>query len=398
MLCNENIINDLRQEKYITFKADYKGQYDLCSKIGLLQIYNISNFYGYILIKIDSLDSKQYSNVLIEILSLGYDPIDSRMANHIPINQFISGSFNLRDYNKYNNIGYIITNKNKNDSIIIEFSKNYEGLQLEIDETKYKIENKDGFTKYIIKEYKNYILIFIRLINKNNYKNLLNANYMIRYYYDNNKYNDNDFKLSPKYQIKEYEVIGNKVRFLLEFKFDYIKNNNTNNLKYKIYYKLFLDDNINEILNTSAITLSNPINESYALIRNDYNKFDFNLTFIPNYNNYKYIMQIKVNIDNDDYYQKIGILTYSIPMDLTQYLKEGEKNENKKIILLFIFLGISVIIIIFIIIVFIILYNKIKKKNDILTDKILSISFSSEDKEHIHKQFNQEEDLNSTFI
>ena len=78
------------EEKYITFKADYKGQYDLCSKIGLLQIYNISNFYGYILIKIDSLDSKQYSNVLIEILSLGYDPIDSIMANHIPINQFIS--------------------------------------------------------------------------------------------------------------------------------------------------------------------------------------------------------------------------------------------------------------------------------------------------------------------
>ena len=101
---------------------------------------------------------------------------------------------------------------------------------------------------------------------------------MIRFYYDSIKYNDNDFKLNPQPNIKDCKNIENKTIFL-SVEFEYNKKNNTNNLKYKIYYKLFLDDNINEILNTSAITLSNPIIESYALFTDDYNYniFDFNI-------------------------------------------------------------------------------------------------------------------------
>ena len=114
-------------------------------------------------------------------------------------------------------------------------------------------------------------------------------------------------------------------------------------------------------------------------------------------------MQIKVDIDNDDYYQKIGILTYSIPMDLTKYLKPEENNietnnkNDKRII--FIIFGISIIIIIIFAIVFLIFYFKIKKKNDNLKEKILSISFSNEEKkDNLINDLFKEEDLNSTFI
>ena len=47
MICEEDLINDLRQGNHINFKTDYKGQYDLCSKIGLLQFFESNNIYIY---------------------------------------------------------------------------------------------------------------------------------------------------------------------------------------------------------------------------------------------------------------------------------------------------------------------------------------------------------------
>ena len=405
MKCKGNILDDFNKGKYIDFKKNYVGQYDFCSKIGLLQIHDSNNYENgiyeiedgeenedYILIKIDVLDSKIYLNGLIQIICM-----DTYFSiTLIPINQFITGSLNLTDlirlnyeeYYKY----YIISNEEgKNNTIIIEFSKNYEGINLKLDDYDCQIENKNGFKKYIFNEYEKLILLTLELTNISNNTNLLNANYMLRYYIDNDKFNNYELKLNTNYSIKDcYTNSENKTLISIEFKYEINNNNNnktnnkTNNIIYKIYSSLFLDDNKSEILNTSAITLSQSLNQTFVLVNydndndndNDNKKFYINMTFnVPKSNNYKFIMQIKVDVDNDDYYQKMGILSYSIPMDLAQYLKEEDKKSQINNKLIIIVSLISIIIIIILIIILIIIYKKIKMKNKDLKDKVLSIFF-----------------------
>ena len=89
-------------------------------------------------------------------------------------------------------------------------------------------------------------------------------------------------------------------------------------------------------------------------------------------------MQIKVDVDNEDYYQKIGIASYSIPIDLTNILKkdqipENKGNNNNDIIIILI---ISILIIIIIVTIFMIVYFIQKRKNQDLEEKVLSISFA----------------------
>ena len=142
MICKEDIINDLRKGKYINFISNYKGHYDICSKIGLLHIYDENkmneeervedNVYEnkdedeynedeyYILIKINSLDSQPYHNVLIEIICLDYYK-DKENPNYMPINQFISGTFNLTSKNEFKNtenVFFYITNEERKMKII----------------------------------------------------------------------------------------------------------------------------------------------------------------------------------------------------------------------------------------------------------------------------------------
>ena len=123
---------------------------------------------------------------------------------------------------------------------------------------------------------------------------------------------------------------------------------------------------------------------------------------MPDTNNTKYIIQIKVDIDDDDYYQKMGILSYIIPIDLFEYKEKDnviEKNDNKEIILIII--GISVAIIIIISILFIIFYLKIKKKNKALQEKVLAVSFSNEQSEEIinnNKHSKKDEEYENRFI
>jgi len=305
------------------------------------------------------------------------------ISNYIPINQFISGTFNLTYKNeskKTEKVYFYIQNEEKENenNTIIEFGKNYEGLKLNIDGVDFETENKNGFVKYIIKENENKNISLQLELNKENKSNkLLNANYMLRYYYDNDKFNNNEFLLNKNYKIKNHEIIqNNKVRILFEFEFE-IKNI-SNKIGYKIYCNIYEDKNINEILNTSAITLSTPLNLTLVSVNNDYNNFSFNITFnIPNPDNYKYIMQIKVDVDNKDYYQKIGIASYSIPIDLTNILKKDQIPENKgnnnNIIIILI---ISILIIIIIVIIFMIVYFIQKRKNQDLEEKVLSISFA----------------------
>ena len=411
MICKDDIINDLINGKYINFKSDYKGQYDLSTKNGLLQIYydddHGMNFDLYLLIKINSLESNHYSNVLVEILCLEKSS-DENNNPVIPINQFITGSFNIignKDQTNIDNLFYtIMLDEDKdNDTIIIEFGKNYDGIDLNINGLELKRENTNGFNKYIIKDYSRTILLNIKLI-KNKNVNLLNPNYMLRYYYNNTKYIDNEFVFNKIKEKDKITIKDNKAYIFFEFNFENKKNISNNNVNYKIYSSIFLDENLTEILSTSAMTSSKPLSQSFALVNNnDNNIFNINFTFnMPDTNNTKYIIQIKVDIDDDDYYQKMGILSYIIPIDLFEYKEKDnviEKNDNKEIILIII--GISVAIIIIISILFIIFYLKIKKKNKALQEKVLAVSFSNEQSEEIinnNKHSKKDEEYENRFI
>ena len=104
MQFKEHLKNFYTESKYIDpkdFKSDYKGQYDLCSKIGFLKMYlNNDNVPGkfeqnYFLIKIDIEKKEKYkqnSNILIEMLSTGDNYYyEYELPNYMPINQFIYG-------------------------------------------------------------------------------------------------------------------------------------------------------------------------------------------------------------------------------------------------------------------------------------------------------------------
>jgi len=418
MLCKQSTIDDLRNGKHINFINDYRGQYDLCTKNGLLQIYSNINDDGmtfdlYILIKINSLESKQYSNVLVEILCLEKFSVDNNNAA-IPINQFITGSFNeIGNTTNIDNLFYsIMSNEDEdkaNDTIIIEFGKNYDGIDLNINGLKFKRENTNGFDKYIINDYNQTILLNIKLNKNNDSKDVasLNANYILRYYYDNIKYNDNEFVFNETNH--NIAINENIVKIFYEYSFKNNKNNpnntnNTNNVNYKIYSSIFLDENLTEILNTSAITSSKPLSQSFALVNNnDNNTFNINFIFnMPDTNNYKYIIQIKVDIDDDDYYQKMGILSYTIPIDLSDNRKKEDKTpENNNILAILIIVGISIAIIIIISILFIIFYLKIKKKNKALQEKVLAVSFSNDQSDAIinnNQHSKKDEEYENRFI
>ena len=109
-------------------------------------------------------------------------------------------------------------------------------------------------------------------------------------------------------------------------------------------------------------------------------------------------MQIKIDTDIDDYYEKMGILSYSIPIDLTESFTNNDDNKsNNDKDFIFLIILISIFIIIILLIVFIILYFNVKKNNLNLKEKILSISFAkveTNDLEHSKK----DEDSDSVFI
>ena len=383
--------------EYIELENPTKGYYEPFTKTGILQINkNYTDKDLYLLIKIEvNIENNEYtnSNILIQTIAMQRDKDDYYI---LPINQYISGRFNNEE-EKYYLIQMSEWDKMFSKDILIEFSPNYKDLDLEILYFENKtFNNENGIKKYRIKEVDENIQINIK-----NPNNRPNAIYIIRYFItiENDEYK---YIFNKNYKIyKLEENSDNTVNFKFEFdNIKIIKQNETVNEK-NIYFKiscyLFIEEKTdnNELLDIIG-SLSSKTTFSDQIILEYNNNKTFNISFKKiSRDYYKYCLLVKIHIIIKDYFLNEDYLVHNIKIDLTKYLE-------KKNYILFILIGLVAIIII-ITVIFCVICNKMRKKNDDLKEKVLSISFSSgmskdiiqEDKD---KNIKKDEDYEKTFI
>ena len=387
---------------FIELKESIIGKYDKISKNGILQINetivnkyfknveddNKNNTIKYLLIEIDG------KNFINRSLSVEIIAMSKNNGNYlIPVNQYIMG------YRTFNNINYLIKNYSTDNcsDIIIEFSPNYRDITLNFDKSTkfltYKEDIINGIQKYRINTNNKEIFL-----NINKPESILNGNYLFRYYflknndefeYKFNKYsyikkkiNDEGNKADICLEFDKFEIYYNKT--LVNFVKSNINKNEINNgirrgIRLKIYGFLYKKENTNneynEMLNTSAFISSKfsyennteinySDNNNFKICFNNINKIDF-----------KYDMQIKINIVFNERFFKEYSIVYALPIDLAEEFNKSQNdttnfNSNNYF---FLFL---IIIIIIVLLIFIFLYFKQKKITKSLEKQGYSNSFS----------------------
>ena len=420
-ILNKTTLNRKLNGEFIELKEPITGYYDKGLKNGILQINkldineseenNITDIY--ILIKIDG---KHYitNSLSVEIIALN--------SSLIPVNQYIMGSF--KSIENSENITYLIRNNiidNNDNNLIIEFSPNYEEIKLNFDTSKEFTYNKEniakGIQKYRISTSNNNIKEIYLNINKP--KKMSFGNFLFRYYFTK-KNEEFIYKFNASsYKIKNYtKYIKSKAYICLEFdQFEIffndvlVRHNATNinenddvyniinsEIRLKIYgylYKKVKQNNkFKELLNTSAITLSESSFENDTEINYAYNnKFELCFGNLSR-KEFEYDLQIKINIIFSNYFFNKDSLVYSLPVDFS---KEFKKNEVEKFIKKnYIFLIIIGVILI-VLLIFIILYFKLIKKAKSLEERVLSISFTSGNEEELFKENLKDKQTNASF-
>ena len=382
--------NKLETLFYLNFIL--KGEYDICSKNGLLQIHNSSDNnireQKYILIKIDE-EEPNYHQKKISFQIIPLIKNSSNFTNYLPLNRYISGSLNSLD----KEANYIINcEKNFNENLIIEFSKNNPFLSLSVDQEISKMVNNSifGFEKYIIeKQQNNNLILKINFEGAHNSENLI-GNYILRAYY-NISFKELEYEFSKIANVIDHTISEDNPS-IISFEIENLRIKNAiYNISYKIYCSLFFKEKMNEKLNTLSIISEHPIAQNMVESNNTEDKFLVNFTVnTENISDFKSEIQIKFYLDN--YFVNNKILSYSIEKDLNKYLKKKKSKENKnnEKLLTIGFIVVSSLLII-IIIATVIICLKMKKKNEELKDKVLSISFSTGKNEAI----NSEDSINS---
>jgi hypothetical protein len=312
----------------------------------------------------------------------------------IPINQFILGSFDNLSNQENDCHNYFVLpdinedeNEEENDIIEIEFSKNNEGLTIEFinyfDENTLNISNisEHGMEKYTLSLKFGEIFFFgVKIGFDKNYSNLANANYLLRYYYKIEKQNlTYNFDKTPN--IDEIPQTEEEKEKIFTFQFGKLFSNIT---KSTVFYNLYLDENITEILNTSAIVSTKPIcGEVVSDDNNQEDSIKFNISLdSSSFTKYKFIIQIRIIVYNQ---QDLEFLAYSIPVDLTKFFEKKNNNHNDNNDMpenpsKFIIRAIIIIIIVILCLAFSLIvckYINERKKNSNLTEQVLSMSFSS---------------------
>ena len=415
---NKTILDRKINREFIELKESIAGKYIKDLKNGLLKInkttineYNKNDEDIYILIKIDGMHYITKS-LSVEIIALS--------SNLVPINQYIMGSFYSSE-----NIIYIINNdiiNNKDNNLIIEFSPNYEEIKFYIYNNSKEISySKENITKGIQKYRINTTNCEEKIkLNITKPKEITNGHFLFRYYFtkknEEYKYNFNELSYSKKNYTK-YD--NDKADICLEFDTfeiyfnDALINHNTTNInktdtdnknsseiKLKIYGYLFKDvkenNKFKELLNTSALISSESSYENKTEINyiND-NKFELCFKNMSR-KDFKYEMQIKINIIFSKYFFNKDYLVYALSVDFTEEFKDKENKFKKFIENYYIFLIIIGVIII-LLLIFIILYFKLLKRHHSLEDKVLSISFSSGDKDESLNENSKEKRDNSQY-
>lgn len=294
--------------------------------------------------------------------------------------------------------------------VMIEFSPNYNDIILNLNEgneTKiiYEEYNYHGFKKFRItntSERQNQINF--NVINTRNRKD---ANYLIRYFYTDVR-DENNYTLDI-YTNKDDTAKNNQDSDIVSVWFDFKNINVTrdskplNNTNYTITFYinafLFPQDNTEvELVNTSAIIHNRKyLYRAEAQSMYNYDKsFTINFTNISREHNYKYDLQLKVNVFIRDRIQNEEFLTFTYEVDLTDIAK-----KDNTILIIFLSVIGGLIVISVIAIPLLIYYRKLKKDNSQLKEQVLDIGFSANIQKNILKKevkSKKDEDYETEFI
>lgn len=333
----------------------------------------------------------------------------------MPINQYFFDNFNITEnttrlQNKY----YLdYTDKyneetKKNDSILVEFSPNYNDLELIFDDNNIVYTKKlaTGFQKYriISSSSEN---IFFNVSNRNNRKN---ANYLLRYYYseEDREYNyilDYNYKMENK----SSNVPDDFTLELIFNKIDILRNNthlfpsSDERITFEIYASLFQkSDDDEEFLNSSALIYKKPSYVNKTLHK--YNEEDtFCLIFknIPKNINSILELRLGINVIIEQNIFNEEFLAYTLEVDLNY--KDKENNGDNDLVII-ISITVSVVVFVGLIIFSIICFfriRKLKKNNSELQEKVLSTKFAAGREENVlikEEKTKRDLDYETTFI
>ena len=289
-------IKDKNNMKILDSKNGINGTFDNITNSGTIELsYELiktkyKNTYKYLddkyfVIIIDKINSSELYNLKndIYVISKNEDKI------LLPINKYIRNSFNLLE-NNINQKYYFEKENITNNEFILEFSSNYENIDLTF---KNLIEkNKKiigGFKQYILSinssnsdDY--YFNIEIKQTNKLNLERPLKEVNIIIKYYNKEKEINADYICSKNFTLNTTNIQENHSDYNLIINNSYEISNSSNDLNYIYYIRLIKKRNVlnYEELNTTALVSSNLlyINNFYTTEIN--NEISFNLSNLEN--------------------------------------------------------------------------------------------------------------------
>jgi len=406
-LLDEESIKRKINGEYIQFHNPINGYYSNKFKVGLLEVNQnkTNDNNNYLLIEILNSESKINSYLLVEFVTREYH----EEVYFMPINQYIIQTFDdknnlTRDENKYQ----IYVHQKAYNQIMIELSPEYDDIELnftsDIKNSKdfnYVVNSVTGFKKYrILNTEKD--CIYFNVINPNRRK----ANYMIRYYYtkeiwENSYYlydnidkkyiDENDENITLSLSLNPIDIINNKTRLKTNIDiYFYISG---------ILYKK--NETSKELINTTSFLHEQiPLYEDNTVSLYSYeHPENFNLIFrnIPRKDNFIYELQIQANVFIYENLFNEEFLVFTKTIDLTDIKKEEKKSYLWQI------LGpILAVIVLLLIGFFVIKYLRLRKANVNLEVKMKHMAYSNEIQKNVlvkDKITSQKEsDYETTFI
>ena len=356
------------------------GKYDYDSQSGLIS-FNIEEFgknkykdkdiyYG---IEIEQVHREKFSDFNIQIFA---NP-KSQPKYFLIKNKYIRGSFNLSIINNNKNQNthtYFIQNEDdENNTIIFEFSSNYNDIDISFNCTSFINKGKFGYVKIYNISSVNNIQIEIKIKNIEGIdlsnESLKEVNYLMKYYYINNK--DEDIYNFHFLDIKAELNPKGRNEYFSNYNIKFIKSNeiddfNYTNKSFSYYLSLYQKDNVfkNELLNTISIISSKNFFFKENKDANPNDEISFDINDLAN-NEYIGVLFIKIiGLEDNELYKAVSF-------NISKYEIENQKN--------YIIIILTVIIIFILILLFIFYFSRrnYKKKNKNLQEQVQAITFSS---------------------
>ena len=371
-------IKERNDIKMMNFTNEIIGKYDNITNSGTIELnneliqsrYKNSNKYiedKYFMIIFENITSINLRNDIY---------VFSKEENYIllPINRYIRSSFNLIE-NKSIAQKYFFDKENiPNNKLILEFSSNYEKIDLEFNNLTNNGSPKiaGGFKQYVISINSNnsndfYFKIVIKPNSQLNSENALKeVNIIIKYYTEEKKIN------AEYFYNKNLKLKANNTENCSDYSLIIKNKNNKNDINYYYYLRLIKKKNVlvNEELNTIALISSNL---SYIDKFNS-NETEFYLNNLEYNETYIAIFFIKVeNInEEEEYYSMLHEFNTAYPD------KDDSGNEENNNIITSIILIIIIVVLIFVFLLMFIIWRKIRiNKFANLENKVNDTNFSS---------------------